>query len=197
MRQLARYIALAFLFCGYCFAVLVPAVAQSPSKFDLGGGYQYVHTNAPPGGCGCFALNGGNGWFAYNVTPSFGTVAEIGVQHASNVMDSGMDLTLTSFLAGPRYSLRKWKRFTPFGQVLLGISHASGSFAPGSLSYPGSSTVFAMATGGGLDIAVSRHISVRTIQADYYLTNFDNGVNEHQNNLRIGAGIVYSFGREK
>jgi hypothetical protein len=34
---------------------------------------------------------------------------------------------------------------------------------------------------------------VRLIEADYLLTTFDNGSNNHQNNLRIGAGVVVHF----
>jgi hypothetical protein len=35
---------------------------------------------------------------------------------------------------------------------------------------------------------------LRAIQADYYLTHFDNGVNTRQNNFRIGVGLVIRFG---
>ena len=44
-----------------------------------------------------------------------------------------------------------------------------------------------MTAGGGLDIGLTEHIMLRAIQADYYLTHFDNGVNTRQNNFRIGA----------
>jgi hypothetical protein len=54
-----------------------------------------------------------------------------------------------------------------------------------------------MTAGGGLDIGLTRHIAVRAFEADYYLTRFDNGVNDHQNNLRIAAGVVIRFGGVK
>jgi len=38
---------------------------------------------------------------------------------------------------------------------------------------------------------------VRIIQVDYYLTNFSNLTNDHQNNLLIGAGIVFRWSRQK
>jgi len=47
---------------------------------------------------------------------------------------------------------------------------------------------------GGLDIGLTRHIALRVFEADYYLTRFDNGVNDHQNNLRIAAGVIIRFG---
>jgi peptidoglycan-associated lipoprotein len=85
-------------------------------------------------------------------------------------------------------------RFKPFAQVLFGGAHASGSLAPGSASISGSPNAFAMTGGGGLDIGLTEHILLRAIQADYYLTHFDNGVNTRQNNFRIGAGLVIHFG---
>jgi outer membrane immunogenic protein len=164
--------------------------AQEGSGPEVGINYQYVHTNAPPGGCGCFSMNGGSAWFAYKWDRSLAAVAELSTERSSNVDGLGDDLTITSYLFGPRYSLREGGRFVPFGQFLLGGAHASGSFAPGNGGYPGSSNAFAFAAGAGLNISLSRRFSVRAFQADYYLTHFSNGVNDHQNNLRIGAGLV-------
>ena len=51
-----------------------------------------------------------------------------------------------------------------------------------------------MIAGSGLDISITRHMAVRALEADYFLTRFNNGVNDHQNNLRLAAGIVIRFG---
>ena len=65
---------------------------------------------------------------------------------------------------------------------------------------------FAMAIGGGLDIKLSRHVTLRPIQADYYLTRFrtpdflsptGTTSNKNQNDFRYAAGIAFSFGGEK
>ena len=47
------------------------AAAQSPvqpasakPRAELALDYTYLHSNAPPGSCGCFNLNGGNATFA-------------------------------------------------------------------------------------------------------------------------------------
>jgi outer membrane immunogenic protein len=123
---------------------------------------------------------------------------EILIDFASSPNDignSGQDLTLFSYMVGPRYTWRKLARFVPFGQILLGGAHASGSFASGNNDYPGSSNSFASATGGGLNFKVNERIAVRAFQADYFLTHFANGINEHQNNLRIGTGIIIDLGR--
>ena len=44
-----------------------------------------------------------------------------------------------------------------------------------------------MTAGGGIDIKVSRHILVRPIQAEYFMTKIPDGLNNRQDNLRIGA----------
>ncbi len=189
MRKPNKVLAVLVGMVGFFMITAAPAGAQS---LDIGANYNYVHTNAPPGGCGCFGLNGGSAWVGVNLTHSLGVVGEVASQHGS---DSSGDLMLTSYLAGPRYTVHGFDRFKPFGQVLFGGAHASGSLAPGSANISGSPNAFAMTAGGGLDIGLTEHVMLRAIQADYYLTHFDNGVNTRQNNFRIGVGLVIRFGR--
>jgi hypothetical protein len=40
------------------------ASSDNTYRAELAFGYTYVHSNAPPGGCGCFNHNGGNATFA-------------------------------------------------------------------------------------------------------------------------------------
>jgi outer membrane immunogenic protein len=190
---------IAFLLLALGFTAVAAPAALTQSAYsgyspDVGLDYNYVRTNLPAGGCGCFALNGGSAWMAFNFSRSLGIVGEIASQHVSNILSSGADLTLTSFLAGPRYRRTVAGRFGPFVQVLLGGAHAGGSLAPGSSGLPGSANAFAMIAGGGLDLGLTRHIALRAFEADYYLTRFDNGTNDHQNNLRIAAGVIIRFG---
>jgi outer membrane immunogenic protein len=185
------------LLFGFTAVATLSARAQSGGSVDAGVDYNYVRGNAPAGSCGCFALNGGGGWVAFNFSHSIGIVGEIASQHASNISSSGVDLTLTSYLVGPRYTWAHARHFAPFAQALLGGAHASGNLAPGSSGLPGSANAFATIAGGGLDISLTRRIALRAFEADYYLTRFDNGVNHHQNNLRIAAGVIIRFGGSK
>ena len=93
------------------------AHAQSDSRFEVGADYNYVRSNAPPGGCTCFSLNGGDGSFAYHFDQGLAAVAEVSSVHAGNVLSSGTDLTLTSYLFGGRYYWHNHTKFTPFGHV--------------------------------------------------------------------------------
>ncbi len=171
--------------------------AQTFDRIELGGNYSYTRTNAPPGDCGCFGMNGGAGWFGYNFGRSLMLVGEVGSQYASDINSTTGDLRLTSFLVGLRRTWHRGHRISPFGQLLLGGAHASGALTPTPAGLAGSANAFAMAAGGGVDVKIMRHVALRLVQADYYLTRFDNSVNDHQNNLRIGAGLVFRFGRQR
>jgi opacity protein-like surface antigen len=90
--------------------------------------------------------------------------------------------------------------FKPFGHVLVGVAHARAKFkdytctpttgvcptviAPDSTF---SDTGFAAAVGGGIDFRVNNRFQIRAIQIDW------NPVRSQgtQNNLRLGAGIVF------
>jgi len=176
-------------------AALAPAARAQVQKstLELGVDYNYVRANGPPGGCGCFSMNGGNAWAGYRLSDSFSAVAEFSAQQAGNINGSGEDLTLFSYLFGPRYTLEKSERWLPFGQVLLGGAHASGSFEPSLSGGSGSFNSFSMIAGGGLDIDINPRVGIRAAEADYYMTRFPNGVNGRQNNLRISAGIFFRF----
>ena len=171
-------------------------MAQTQPSNEIALDYTYVHTNAPPGGCGCFSMNGGSGSYAYHFGPQFATVIEVGAVHAAKVDASGLDLTLTSYLAGPRFFYRRPRaRFAPYGQVLLGAVRATGGMAPANSGGASSSTVFGSTLGGGVEFNISRAITLRAAQVDYVVTTFDNKADKHQNNFRISTGVAYRFGK--
>jgi len=197
MRHLVRLAAVITILLGCASLGAAPAFAQDSPTFAAGANYNFVRSNAPPGSCGCFNMNGGSGWFSIGLPYHFSAVADVGVQHAGNINGSGVDLTLTSYVFGPRYDLLNSERVHPFGEALVGGAHASGSFSSSSLSASGSANSFAAVAGGGLDFDLTEHIGVRAFEADYFFTKFANGSNDHQNNLRIAAGIYFRFGSRR
>jgi outer membrane immunogenic protein len=186
ISQTSFRLLMGLLLAALMFSLVPQASAQSNSKLEVGAGYDYVRSNAPPGGCTCFSLNGGDASFAYHFDSAIAAVAEISSVHAGNIAGSGADLTLTSYLFGPRYYWRNHTRFTPFGQVFLGGAHAGTSLAGAE------SNAFAAKIGGGVDYPLTHRFSLRP-QANYYLAHFANGTNDHQNNLQLGAGLVFHF----
>jgi outer membrane immunogenic protein len=177
-------------------AAQATAVQQDMPRAELALGYSYVHSNLPPGGCGCFGLNGGNATFAWPIKSSgFALAGDVTIAHAGSASSTGDGITLSTFTAGGRYvphiGHSAWQ---PFGQVLVGFAHANGSLVAGS--NPGSANAdasFAANIGGGLDLRTNPGFSIRLVEADYLLTTFDNGTNNHQNNIRIAAGVVFHF----
>jgi peptidoglycan-associated lipoprotein len=165
--------------------------ASAQSKIDASVSYELQRSNGPAGECGCFYLQGGRADGSYRVFDRFSVAGEISGAHASNITGSGVDLSLLTYMAGPRYSLYLKHRLKPFAQFLVGGVHGFASTFPhpgGALS---SADSFAFTTGGGLDYGLSRHIGVRVVQIDYLKTYLPNNATDEQNNLRVGAGIVF------
>jgi len=172
------------------------APADKQPRTELAIAYDFVRSNAPPDSCGCFNLNGGSATFAWPARPGhFALVADATVTHAGGISKSGYSLTMSTFTAGGRYLLPTGRsQLRPFVQGLIGVAHASGSLVEGDTpAASNSGAALAANIGGGLDLRVNRRFSLRMLDADYLLTRFDNGTNDHQNNLRLSAGVVFHF----
>lgn len=112
-------------------------MAQEGLSGDATATYQWVHTNAGPGHCGCFGLNGGSVSGSWNVRGPWSLVADFSSQTATGAPTVGSSLTLTSFLGGARFELprsrKNWihraHRVRPFAQILVGVAHAGGGAA--------------------------------------------------------------------
>jgi outer membrane immunogenic protein len=176
-------------------AVAHAQVPDQPGRYEFATTYSYVHSNVPPGGCGCFNLNGVSFEIARSIGPGgFALAGDVGVVHAGSVGSPGDSLTLSSYTGGVRYAPRLRTPLHPFGKVLVGLAHAGGSLA--SAPNPAASdagAAFAALVGGGFDVRTGAHVVIRLIEADYLATTFDNGSNDHQNNLRISAGLAFRF----
>jgi len=159
--------------------------------------YNYVRASAPPAQCDCFSLNGGSFSIAQPIGGGHLAGAfDVAIVHGSGISSSGYALTLFSFTSGLRYKPVLRARWSPFGQILIGVANASGTLVEGNTPAASDAPLnFASLVGGGLDYRLRGHWSLRLIDADYLLTRSSNGVNDHQNNLRLSAGIVYRFGR--
>ncbi len=193
---LSLLLAIAAVFALPAISAAQTSPMQEMPGAELAFGYSYVHSNVPPGGCGCFSLNGGNATFALPLKSSgFALAGDIAIAHVGSASATGDGLTLSVFTAGGRYRPHLGhSAWQPFGQVLLGFAHANGALVAGS--NPGSANAdasFAANLGGGLDLRTGPQFSIRLVEADYLLTTFDNGTNNHQNNIRIGAGVVIHF----
>ncbi len=174
-----------------------PAGAQDqPSKFEAYGGYYYarfnVNANVPGiAPSATYNGNGGGGQLEYNANRWLGVVGDLGGFYATSSGNGSFAGGVFTYLFGPRVNFRRGK-VTPFAQVLFGGVRTTDGIAQST----GTENNFAMTAGGGIDFKVSRHVSVRPIQAEYFMTKIPDGLNNRQNNLRVGAGIVIRLGRE-
>jgi len=173
------------------FSFTAAAFAQDTPKFDIFAGYSYVRDNPSTSGVPSFNLHGGSASVAYNVNNWLGAVADFGGYHANNILGSGIDGTISTYLFGPRISYRKHERFTPFAQTLFGVAHASGS----GFGVSGTDNAFAASFGGGVDVKLFHRLSWRPAQVEYLLTRFPEATSsrETQNNLRVSTGVVFHF----
>jgi peptidoglycan-associated lipoprotein len=195
-RQATRWVTL-------LTAIAVPTLAHcgsflmdGPTGSEVALTYAYVRSNAPPGECPCFSMNGAGISFAKPFAEgNWAAVFDATATHASRIAAGDYDLTLAVFTVGARY--RPWpdSHWSPFGEVLIGASHASGSLVEGNTpaAFDGSFK-FASNVGGGLDYWINDQWSIRVLQADYLLTTYSNRTNDHQNNLRLGVGAAFHFG---
>jgi hypothetical protein len=161
----------------------------------------------------------------YNFNTWLGAVADLGAVHNSKIGSAKPDSTFASFLFGPRLTLRQSHRIIPYFQVLWGGVYATSStqisvvqgpeasqpiFLPGqgvidnlgqalSARLTTSQTAFAMTAGGGLDIKINKHMMFRPLGVDYYLTRLQNlrsAADNNQNNIRVTAGLNFTFGAQ-
>ncbi len=160
------------------------------TKLELYGSYDYVRFNINANVVGqppsqTFNANGGGGELMYNIKPWLGVLGDVSGLWATNATAQGAAIP---YLFGPRASFRHAK-ITPFVEVLFGgVATSSG------IEQSGWQTHFALTAGGGIDVRLSKHFSLRPVQAEYFLTKIPDGISNRQNNFRFGAGIVFRFG---
>src|SRR4029077_13107327 len=114
---------LAFISLSAVSLFAASANAQDISKVDIFAGYSYVRENPATSGIDSFSMNGGSASIAYNANRWLSGVADFGGYHTNNILGTGIDRTLSTYLFGPRISYRRDSRITPFVQVLFGVAH--------------------------------------------------------------------------
>src|SRR5215470_19744438 len=75
---------------------------EDRSKVDIFAGYSYLRFNPNTAGVDSFNLHGGSASVAYNANNWLSGVADFGGYHANNILGSGVDGTLYTYLFGPR-----------------------------------------------------------------------------------------------
>jgi len=192
-----------FSILGVVFCLCGPAFGQEAPRVEIFGGYSYLNFDFSTPTKGLVDRESFNGWEAsatFNVNRWLGLEGDFSGHYKGDCLNvSGLTCKDYSFMGGPRFAYRRGKA-TVFAHGLFGGDHLSGSFSGFSISH----TAFALAAGGGIDYAVTKHISIRIGEVDYLMTRHAaqdfipllSGLNlpGHENNVRVSAGVVFTFG---
>lgn len=158
-------------------------------------------------------FNGVNVAGVYNVSRWFGVKGDVSATfnktdfsttvvgpNGSNTVSAETDNSLYNFLAGVQVKDNSNEgTFKPFAHGLVGAAHSRSKvndFTCTGLDCPQlltpdetfSDTGFSAVIGGGIDFRLNNRVQIRAIQVDYNPTRIGG---DWQNNLRIGAGIVF------
>jgi opacity protein-like surface antigen len=183
MRKLAYFLAISLF-----LSLNAAAQEKTPITTDVFLGYSYVRANPGIASSPGFNMNGGTASLALNPRSWFGIAGDFSGYHMERIGSQ-----FGTLLFGPRVYRPGYHRVTPFAEALFGAAHTTGGTG---FSIPGSRNSFAMAPGGGLDIAATKHVSVRLGEVDYLLTDFREiqGADRRvENNLRVSTGIKFQF----
>jgi hypothetical protein len=190
---------LLLIFSLFVFSAAALAQQQTPPKFDLFAGYQWLNPGGNiPGGTvngavlpdklpsmpDGFGLAG-----AYNFHPNFALEGDFGGNYKS-----GNDFQTYSI--GPR-AMWRGDGVNLFAHTLIGLNHLN------TASFGGHNGIGAI-LGGGIDLHVFKHVDFRLIEADYQWArqNFAAQVPSSQPDLRrpsyegvrLRTGVVFGFG---
>jgi hypothetical protein len=180
-----------------CWGQNAPQHAPGPARetagsIDVALVYNPLMANVVGGNS--FWMQGGSvqvhGQFWHGV----GVVADFAGLYTASANGSSVGLELFTSTFGPRYT---WSpahgRYALFGQALAGEANGLNSVFPNAAGATATANSLAVNVGGGINFALNRQLSVRAIEADWLLTQMPNATTGVQNNLRLGAGLIYRF----
>jgi hypothetical protein len=136
-----------------------------------------------------FWMQGGGIDLAGTFWHGLGAVAQVQGMHTANT-GQGVPLSMITATFGPRYTWRRG-RVDVFGQGLVGEADGFRSLFPTPHVAITSANGLAAQAGGGLDLRIARHVSVRALQVSWLRTQLPNSTTNVQNDLAVGAGIVW------
>lgn len=209
------------LFIVLACCVAVSSAQQSTpvalDKWDVFTGYSFSRAylaNEP--GVFPMNLNGGQGAITYNFTRHFGATTEF-AGYTNDVEDT--TIHTMGYLFGPSARFGpKNSRINFFAHQLFGVTHFLLEADPSTdctVDCSITTNSFTMVTGGGIDVKLSKHLSIRPIQMEYFtqqlsLDSFESplavratarpmtsvggtGIKLSSNGFRYSAGAVFRF----
>ncbi|MGA2351897.1 MAG: outer membrane beta-barrel protein [Terracidiphilus sp.] len=162
-----KFVALFFVFA--CGLVLSSAQQQKPAasadKLEIFGGYSYSRASVINESPFPLSLNGGQASVAYYFTKHFGVKAEFAGYNDDVNLGS---VNTQGYLFGPTGRIKVSPHFSIFAHQLFGVTHISMKADECEGTCSASTNSFTMASGGGVDFKLSKHISIRPAQMEYF-----------------------------
>jgi hypothetical protein len=141
-----------------------------------------------------FWMEGGAAEMGFTLGRGVGLVADLSGLHTGSIGSSGVSLDMTTVTFGPRYRWSPHRRWSAYGQALVGEATGYNSQFPTPTLLETTARSFALQLGGGVDYRLSRRFSLRGLDVGYLRTTLPNNAGNVQHSLRLGAGLVYRFG---
>jgi opacity protein-like surface antigen len=195
-----------------------PAAAQSDDapRAEFFSGYSVLKTKyrveIPPGppSLSVVGFRGEQNLHGFNAsatgyaTRGFGFTGDFSAHFTTNRLpdplgdDIRTRIRVFNVLGGPQYKFRNGGRALPFVRALAGVAHTRSTISVAGIDAASttSSTDFALALGGGLDVSVSESFDLRVLQGDYNPVFLRRG-NElgfgksRADNVRFSFGVVF------
>jgi opacity protein-like surface antigen len=188
---------------GLLLLLPMAARAQATPKGELGLGYSMLRLSNER-----TTTHGWDAALAGNINPNLAIVFDFAGHYGNydetvNAFGDSLrvDVQSHSAMIGPKVMQTVGGRWTPFAQVLVGVARTNLDFRYAS-TFTGTElnseteTGVAVTLGGGLDYIASPNVAIRLFQAEYAFLKFPaGGANVHEQGARVGAGIVFRFGR--
>jgi outer membrane immunogenic protein len=204
----------------FVMVLLLGTTGLAQDKFELYGEYSYLRFNPTVFGLNSRSFNGGGGgatWYFAKILGIKGEFMGYGSTSFTKTFNTSVTLpgggiipagTYTSqgnmftYLFGPVLKI-PIPKVTPFGEILFGGSYTNGYVNltnsiisnGGTISKTPTQHPFTLALGGGLDISIAKHLSIRPGEIDYVLSRYSNPLTStnNQNNFRYCGGVVFKF----
>ena len=164
------------------------AVAQIEPRAEVYGGYSYVNIDTNGLTSDRQSANGWEAALSVNINKWAAVEGDVAGYYKNDIFGSGVNGSDYTFAGGPRFNYRP-----AFVHALFGGDRLCGSQSGISACQ----NSFAMALGGGAEFKVTPRWAVRG-SVDYLYTHHNGAQfglpDVHQDNIRVGGGIVYLIG---
>jgi hypothetical protein len=182
-------------------ALFTPRViAQENSRFELFGGYQFLHAGSFDGEGDSANTNGWDAAATANFTRHLGVTADFSGNYknlnaTNGSLTANASVRIYTYTFGPTASY-PIGRVKVFAHALFGDAHVrptgcvAFSGSPDECG-PGSVSGFGMIVGGGLDLRAGKASAFRVVQLDWMRLPSQFGA--QNNNFRVSSGLVFHF----